>query len=258
MLNKHFNWVEADLLIAHCVSCASDYFPDKITYTLAGHGRQQRLENDAQFLRVSKHGIWMDRSIAIAQENALLRFRAGWSNFADWLSDTIGKKPRITNRQSQRLFLEHFACRLLVAHNKVEHFQCPALCSSDVFAKHLRDIVGCDGGVLATAMTHGCVDCTHSKRYKMDLEQEGLIIQETADGIADMVDIQVSQNLLSTCSILDYTTCRMNRPIMMMDRLFCCLLGYQNTHHSRNHLKRVNLADMSVLLLWTVKPSHIV
>lgn len=61
LLDSSFHWVEADLLVGHCPRCFADYYPDRITY-ISGPGTQtrlQRLEYDAEFLRVSKHGIWV-------------------------------------------------------------------------------------------------------------------------------------------------------------------------------------------------------
>ncbi|KAJ7481328.1 hypothetical protein B0H11DRAFT_2419421 [Mycena galericulata] len=166
LLDSSFKWVSADLLVAHCATCKADYYPDRITRV--GHGRQRSelLEYDAQFLRVSKSGIWVDRKIAIAQEKALQRFHSGWSNFADWVNDTTEDiNVKFTYRQSQRLFLEHFARRLLIAHRKADTFSCDAHSTAKSLAEKVRESIGINGGVIPSSMHHGCMDCTHIKRY---------------------------------------------------------------------------------------------
>jgi hypothetical protein len=109
----------------------------------------------------------------LAQENAVLNFHSGWSNFAQWLSDTIGKKPRFTIRQSQRLYFEHFSRRLIVAHGLTDTFAFPSNTNSQVIANTVREYIGANGGVVAGAMSHGCSDCTHLKCYKSDLLAAG-------------------------------------------------------------------------------------
>ena len=89
VLDANFAWVTADLFVAHCSVCRSDYYLDRITYRGEDNERLQKLEYNATYLRISKHGIWAHRQIAVVQEKALLRFHAGWSNFADWINDTI-------------------------------------------------------------------------------------------------------------------------------------------------------------------------
>ncbi|KAJ7749119.1 hypothetical protein B0H16DRAFT_1883387 [Mycena metata] len=186
LLNSDFNWVEADLFVAYCQSCNAEYLPDRVTSLASTEkkARLQRLEYDAEYIRVSKHGVWVHRRIALAQENAVLNFRCGWSNFAQWLSETIGKKPDITTRQSQRLYLEHFSRRLLVAHGLTDTFLLPSNSSSEVLARTVREHIGINGGIVADTMTHGCSDCTHLKRYKADLLATGANLDDRADGVA--------------------------------------------------------------------------
>ncbi|KAJ7261470.1 hypothetical protein C8J57DRAFT_1634439 [Mycena rebaudengoi] len=185
LLNSKFHWVTAQLFVAYCGRCKAEFYPDRITFHLdeTSARRVQRPEYDAAFIRVSKHGIWMDRRIALCQENAILRFHSGWSNFADWLSDTIDAPPRITTRQSQRLYFEHFARRLIVAHGLQEEFSVPAHSSSHVFAESVRNIIGRDGGVVAGAMDHGCTNCTHVKRYASDLVADGAVLDGPDTGV---------------------------------------------------------------------------
>ncbi|KAJ6462620.1 hypothetical protein C8R45DRAFT_1055970 [Mycena sanguinolenta] len=165
-----------------CSRCKADYYPDRITYTLhpGTHSRRERLEYGADFLRISKHGIWIHRQIARAQEKALHRFHSGWSNFADWVNDCTGNpKRKMTSRQSQRLFLEHFSRRLLVAHRRDETFHCEAHPSSKLLAQEVRKVVGANGGIPPSSMPHGCTECTHIKRYRSDLIQEGAVLGST-------------------------------------------------------------------------------
>ncbi|KAJ6486288.1 hypothetical protein DFH09DRAFT_1106152 [Mycena vulgaris] len=56
LLDNKFNWVQADLLIAHCASCSADYYPDRITFRDERKRRRQRLEMATEYIRVSKHG----------------------------------------------------------------------------------------------------------------------------------------------------------------------------------------------------------
>lgn len=199
LLNSRFQWTTADIFVAHCPSCHAEYFPDKVTYRNDKGERVEKYEFDNEYYRVSKHGIWMHRQIALAQEKALLRFHSGWSNFADWLNDTIATGPRITYRQSQRLFIEHFTRRLLTEHKQADVFTCNAHPSSAELAEAVRNVVGRDGGVLASSMDHGCMDCTHAKRYHTDLVAEGFIAEsdETENGVADIPDLAVG--LIKPC-----------------------------------------------------------
>ncbi|KAF7371760.1 hypothetical protein MVEN_00032600 [Mycena venus] len=175
VLDEHFCWVEADLVIAHCATCRADYFPDRVTYKDDQNRRRQRLELAPEYLRVSKHGIWVHKRISLSQENAVQRFHAGWSNFADWVNDTTQTKRKFTYRQSQRLFIEHFARRLLLFHNRHD-FSCEAHPSTRLLAEAIRAAIGVNEGVLDAAMKQGCTGCTHLKRYRSDLIAEGAVL----------------------------------------------------------------------------------
>ncbi|KAH9932374.1 uncharacterized protein B0H18DRAFT_929208 [Fomitopsis serialis] len=179
VLTAGLRWVQAELFVGHCINCRADHYPDRVTYP-NGHGeRIERLEYDTKYLRISKHGIWTERDVAVMQEHMLLRFRAGWSNVADYINDLLPQGTlQVTYRQSRRLFLEHFSRRLLVAHQKAHDFTCPAHPSSQMFAEHVRRKIGEDGGVNIQALHHGCTGCTHRKRYRADLVQEGAMFHE--------------------------------------------------------------------------------
>lgn len=186
VLGKDFIWRRGMLFVAHCRSCQADYYPDRITF-IGGNGRRiQQLEYDAAYLKISKHGIWCARRVAVAQENAIREFRAGWSNFANWINAmTPSDSPHITYRQSQRLFMEHFGRRLLVAHNHAETFTLPLNLRTTTFTRHIRDTIGKNGGVIKSAMHHGCMDCTHRKRYRSDLIDEGIVLDEMGHRVAE-------------------------------------------------------------------------
>jgi CxC5 like cysteine cluster associated with KDZ transposases len=141
VLDANLTWVDRDLFVAHCPACHLDYYPDHITYCTADNERMQKLEYDAVYIRIS---IWAHRCIALVQEKALLHFHSGWSNFADWINETIGGGSKMTYQQSQRLFIENFSQRLLVAHEKEAAFACPAHPSACLLAEHVHDIVGCN------------------------------------------------------------------------------------------------------------------
>ncbi|KAJ7669426.1 hypothetical protein DFH06DRAFT_183659 [Mycena polygramma] len=198
LLTADFHWVKAQLFVAYCVRCKAEYLPDKITFQAdnSTYGRMQRLEYDASYLRVSKHGIWMHRRIALTQQHAILRFHSGWSNFADWLSDTIGCDPKITYRQSQRLYFEYFSRRLIVAHGLEDSFTVAADSSAHVLAEAVRTVIGRNGGVVAGAMEHGCTNCTHVKRYAADLVAEGATLDTSGTGVVDGGDNSSNDNIV--------------------------------------------------------------
>lgn len=135
----------------------------------------------------------MHHRVAIAQEKAMNRFHVGWSNFGSWLNDILHPDHAVTNRQSQHLFLEHFACHLLLAHGKENIFICEAHPASSTFAEHVHDVIGCDGGVVPGTLHHGCIECTHKKRYHSDLEQEGVDLQAANEaevaGLEEVVNV---------------------------------------------------------------------
>ncbi|KAJ7069897.1 hypothetical protein C8F01DRAFT_1246066 [Mycena amicta] len=184
LLDRSFQWVQADLLVASCGKCKAEYYPDRITHPSLVRGkRTEWLEPHAVCIRVSVHGIWVDRAVARAQEKALHRFHSGWANFADWINDGLaeGSTQKLTYRQSKRLFLEHFARRLLFAHGKASEFTLPANSSSETLATAVRNEIGKDKGVLPGSLKHGCMDCTHVKRYRVDLPDAVLVDGRSTD-----------------------------------------------------------------------------
>ncbi|KAJ6466818.1 hypothetical protein C8R45DRAFT_1064001 [Mycena sanguinolenta] len=137
LLDSTFQSVSADLQVARCATCHADYYPDMITRKTGGRERVQVLESDPEFLRVAKHGVWVHKRIALAQEKALQCFHSGWSNFADWVNDTTNDiNVTFTYRQSQRLFVEHFSRRLLSAHGKLDTFTSSAHASTKALTEN--------------------------------------------------------------------------------------------------------------------------
>ncbi|KAK7041012.1 hypothetical protein R3P38DRAFT_3179515 [Favolaschia claudopus] len=189
LFDETFCWGQADLVIAHCATCRADYFPDSITYNDGTGRRRQRLEMSTDFLRISKHGIWAHRKVAILQESAVHRMHAGWSNLADLVNDFTGNQRKLTYRQSQRLFVEHFSRRLLLFHSR-ENFSCDAHPSTRSLAEAVRAEIGVNGGILESAMTHGCTNCTHLKRYRSDLAAAGANFGQ-AQGVAGLENEEI-------------------------------------------------------------------
>ncbi|KAJ6478188.1 hypothetical protein C8R45DRAFT_1156833 [Mycena sanguinolenta] len=162
ILGENLHWMKGDLIIAHCSSCDTDFYPDCATFRDAHNRRRQKLEASPTYIRVSKKGIWVHRQVARLQESALNRFHAGWSNFADSLNDVTGARQRkFTYRQSQRLWTEHFARRLLVFHNQIENFSCNAHPSTSSLSETVRAAIGIDGGGAPLAF-----DQTSSRRVQ--------------------------------------------------------------------------------------------
>jgi hypothetical protein len=80
------------------------------------------------------------------------------------------------------MFTEHFAWRLIQAHQMQDTFQCPANPSANRLAKAVCDAIGQDGGIVPGAMEHECTECMHRKRYASDLVREGAVIDAEENG----------------------------------------------------------------------------
>ena len=103
---------------------------------------------------------------------------------------------KITHCQLQRLFLEHFSCRLLVAHSLDSTFSCSAYPSSQELAESVCNAVGWDRGYIASAIHHGCLNCTHPKCYASDLINENAQLGNEPNGIAEIA-MEVIQDEVS-------------------------------------------------------------
>ncbi|KAJ7321319.1 hypothetical protein DFH08DRAFT_917265 [Mycena albidolilacea] len=163
LLDDACRWVEADLLLAHCISCHADYYPDCVTYRDGGNKRRQQLDMAPQ-------------RIAWLQENALNRFHGGWSNFADWINDSTGAKRNLTLSHKALQLSMHFSQRLLLFPEKDTDFSCGAHPNTHSLSEAVRTAIGVNGGALGAAMSHRCVDCTHLKRYHSDLIADGVVL----------------------------------------------------------------------------------
>ncbi|KAJ7710189.1 hypothetical protein B0H16DRAFT_1480757 [Mycena metata] len=151
-------------------TCKADYYPNMITRKVPRQKCTQELEYDIEYLWVLKHSVWVHRKIAFPQENVLHHFHLGWSNFADWVNNTTNNiNISLIYGQSQHLFIEHFSRHLLVAYGKMAGFLCEAHAKMQVLAAKVRNVIGKNGGIIAGAMQHGCMDgcmdCTHVKCY---------------------------------------------------------------------------------------------
>ncbi|KAF7312592.1 hypothetical protein MIND_00273300 [Mycena indigotica] len=192
LLDQTFQWVQADLLVAQCARCKAEYYPDRVTRPSLVRGKRiEWLEPHPSFIRISVHGVWVNQAVARAQEKALHRFHSGWANFADWINDGLAAEApkKLTYRQSKRLFLEHFSRRLLLAHGKLSDFTLPANSSADTLAAAVREKIGKNRGILPGALEHGCMDCTHIKRYRSDNEP-GVVSGRSTDvaGLEESTD----------------------------------------------------------------------
>ena len=95
---------------------------------------------------------------------------------------------------TNELFIEHFARRLLRTHSPDATFTCPAYPSTDTLCESVCDVIGRNGGVFPNALTHGCKDHTHRKRYREDLINEGVVLED--GNAADVADIPGGAELL--------------------------------------------------------------
>ncbi len=256
ILDPGFRWVSTQIFVAHCQSCDADYYPDRITYKDPSGTRMQKLEYNAKYLRISKRGLWCHRNVAVAQENAVHEFCAGWANFANWVNGVVQAKPQMTNRQSQRLFIEHFSRRLLVAHNYSASFACPANLNTQEFTAHVRNVIGKDGGVVASSLHHGCVDCTHQKRYRTDLVAEGANLDgdmqdvaggdippdEAENGVAE-VSLALVFDVLSVADLVRVLH-RIQRGELSKSLFTDCRQDYRNIHPLKKRLSQASHAVM--------------
>ncbi|KZP22866.1 hypothetical protein FIBSPDRAFT_889988 [Athelia psychrophila] len=133
LIGTDFKICSAQLVVGACRKCGARYYPDHITYQLGGV-HLQKLEWDPEYLRISKHGVWAIRQLAVSQEKAIYHLHASFFNFTHWLNSTNGT-PTLTIRQSQKLFMEHFSHRLISAHNMEDTFFCPADPSTNTLAQ---------------------------------------------------------------------------------------------------------------------------
>lgn len=177
----------AYLFIAHCLICCSNYYPDHITYRSESGNRMQKLEYGCKYLRVSKHGVWVDRKVADLQEKSVLIYQAGWANTALWMTSVSGEAV-MTSQRVQHLFLEHFGQHLIAYHGKENEYQCIAHPNMKIFANSIWNIIGQNGGVIQKQLSHGCYDCTHVKCFWSDLLRDGVNLDPSDNHVAEHDD----------------------------------------------------------------------
>jgi hypothetical protein len=180
---ENYSRASGRLVVAHCVECKADYYPDKIIFQNDSGILVQCLEYSTEWLRISKNGIWAHRSIAIAQQHALVYFHAGWSNFTEWINQTTNDTKFFTYRQTKRLFIEHFGRRLLILHGHSTTFICPSNPTTDLLCACIRDTIGQNGGVILESLKHGCQSCTHLKQRRSDVVDVGASLSTNAGDV---------------------------------------------------------------------------
>lgn len=164
----NFRRAKGHLVIAHCTHCKAKYFPDIITKKVAGSRRRvQLLEGDPEWLRISKHGVWAHRKVALLQKEALAQFRGTWQRFRLFFNKSFGNgADTLTERQTHRLFTEFLIRLLLQAHGRLEGFECPSFVKPSVMIEAALEILGRGGGSVPGAKDHECADCLHEKKYR--------------------------------------------------------------------------------------------
>lgn len=104
--------------------------------------------------------------MALLQENAILELRGSWQRFRLFFNKAFGDGINIlTERQTDRLFAEHFARVLLNEHGSLEEFKCPAFAGPAVLIQAALQVLGKNGGIVPAAQDHECDDCMHEKQY---------------------------------------------------------------------------------------------
>lgn len=178
LITAAYQKTKAVLVVAHCYGCHANYHPDRIVRK-EGRRLVQFYVYNAQFLRISKPAmLWVDRTLAVSQSQSILQHQT-FSGYASWFKKTYGPngfarlfapgrastRPRLTDTQSYRIFVEHLVRLLGVAHNyqgRMFHTN---------FDPTVRDVVKAANlwfvrdGVLPESRQHTCDGCTQPKRY---------------------------------------------------------------------------------------------
>lgn len=129
IIGPDFKKTTGYLVVATCNKCESHYYPNLISVKpqTRGQDRTQKLEFEPEWLCISKQGLWVHRKVALLQENATLELRGSWQRFRLFFNKTFGDGTNmLTERQTHRLFAEHFTRVLLNEHGTLEEFECPA------------------------------------------------------------------------------------------------------------------------------------
>ncbi|EJD51060.1 hypothetical protein AURDEDRAFT_160202 [Auricularia subglabra TFB-10046 SS5] len=160
----------AVVISAHCTHCHTFYYPDRISIRDVDNPRirRLRLEPDPEYIRISKPGkLWAHRDLMRIQASAFQSLYAGWSSFSKFVKNSTAVATAagiiLNERQSKRLFAEHFSCRLLAAHGIIADFRCMDNATTDDLMSAVVKALGRDKGTAPGAFTHRCAECTHRK-----------------------------------------------------------------------------------------------
>lgn len=189
VLGADLRWTKGHLVVAICRQCRAIYHVDHITRREGPNTskRIQILECDALYLRFSKtERLWVHRKFAKAQESAVFQFKASWLGFSDFLNHGfLGDSLSVSGPKMHKLFVEHFACRLIVAHSLKHTFTCAPDPRPDHLTIALLSHIGRDCGLVPGGMEHACQNCTHRKQYCSDNVANAAIQQMPAHALAE-------------------------------------------------------------------------
>ncbi|KAG9003491.1 hypothetical protein FRB90_011180 [Tulasnella sp. 427] len=191
LITGSYRKVQARLSVGHCYTCKADYYPDRVVKKENGELRQFFID-DTPYLRISKSAkLWVERSIAIAQEQMILQHQT-FSGYAAWFNKTYGPNgfcqaiipdaedyPSLTDEQSYRMFVEHMV-RLLgqthvdLAPETTPCFNTPFDPTTEILVEDANEwFVTSQRGIIPGSLLHTCKDCTHVKRYRHNIDQDG-------------------------------------------------------------------------------------
>lgn len=162
--------VRGSLVVARCPRCKADYWPDSITRpTPNGARRTKFFLYEAQYLHISKPAkLWVHRSLAVAQAQAIHQHTT-ILGFSRWYNASYGLQtkhtPKLSHRQSHRLFVEHMVRLIGSSRPDIPNFQTrihPT--TKDIVQAACHAFM--QGGVIPGALDHVCEECTHPKRYR--------------------------------------------------------------------------------------------
>ncbi|KAF8498922.1 hypothetical protein JB92DRAFT_3125074 [Gautieria morchelliformis] len=143
LITRRFELKLAFLVTAQCTLCAAHFFPNRVTRCNEAHGWFQVLECETEYLRVSRKGVWVHRTLAHLQEMAVMQFHMSWLGFCGFVNDGIGRSEELlTVWQVQKMYVEHFARQLLVAHGMWATFQCEVELRPEELIVHILEHLG--------------------------------------------------------------------------------------------------------------------
>ena len=119
-------------------------------------------------------------------------------------------------------------------------------------AGYIRDALGKDGGLVSGSMEHGCVECTHKKRYGSDLVREGVDFnqqrlenQVAGDDLNDNVSVN---RTVSNCILTGSRMPFWKRMIIISRQVLTCPML------TKSSFQRGKPKDMLELLQWMGRP----